>query len=147
MSYDTLAQLPAIQAELLARAPVGRLATAGANGVPHVIPICYALMDGTIYSVLDQKPKRTALTRLRRVRNILANPQVSLVVDHYEENWERLWYILISGTAELLEDGAERPAAIQVLREKYAQYRLMNIDPNPVIKITPSQVVSWGFQA
>ena len=147
MSYDTLTQLPAIQAELLARAPVGHLATAGANGVPHVIPVCYALMDGMIYSVLDQKPKRASLTRLRRVRNILANPRVSLVVDHYEENWKRLWYILISGTAELLEEGGERPAAIQVLREKYAQYRLMKIDPNPVIKITPSHVVSWGLQA
>ena len=147
MAFDTLAQLPAGQAELLAHAPVGRLATANANGVPHVIPVCFALMDGMIYSVLDQKPKRAPLTRLRRVRNILANPQVSLVVDHYEENWERLWYILISGTAELLEEGAERPAAIQVLRQKYAQYRAMDIDPNPVIKITPSQVVSWGFRA
>ncbi len=147
MAYDSLAQLPADQVELLAHAPVGRLATASADGVPHVIPVCYALMDGLIYSVLDQKPKRASLTRLRRVRNIRANPQVSLVVDHYEENWERLWYILISGTAQLLEEGAERPAAIQILREKYAQYRLMNIDPNPVIKITPSNVVSWGFQA
>ena len=147
MAFDTLAQLPADQAELLAHAPVGRLATAAANGVPHVIPICYALMDGMIYSVLDQKPKRASFTRLRRVRNILVNPRVSLVVDHYEENWERLWYVLISGSAELLEEGAERPAAIKVLCEKYAQYRLMNIDPNPVIKITPSQVVSWGFQA
>ncbi len=146
MAYDTLAQLPADQEGLLAQAPVGRLATADANGVPHVIPVCYALMDGMIYSVLDQKPKRASLTRLRRVRNILVNPQVSLVVDHYEENWERLWYILISGHAELLEDGAGRPAAIQLLREKYAQYRAMDIDPNPVIKITPSHVVSWGFQ-
>ena len=146
MAYETLAQLPADQAELLAHAPVGRLATADATGVPHVIPVCYAVMDGAIYSVLDQKPKRASLTRLRRVRNILANPRVSLVVDRYEENWERLWYILISGHAELLEEGAERPAAIQVLREKYTQYRPMNIDPNPVIKITPSHVVSWGFQ-
>ncbi len=147
MVYDTLAQLPADQAELLAHAPVGRLATADSNGVPHVIPICYALMHGMIYSVLDQKPKRATLTRLRRVRNILVNPQVSLVIDHYEENWERLWYILISGHAELLEEGEERPSAIQVLREKYAQYRAMNLDPNPVIKITPSHVVSWGFPA
>ena len=145
MAYETLAQLPADQAELLAHAPVGHLATAGANAVPHVIPVCFALMDGMIYSVLDQKPKRASLTRLRRVRNILANPQASLVVDRYEENWERLWYILISGPAELLEEGAERPAAIRALREKYPQYRLMNIDPNPVIKITPSHVVSWGF--
>ncbi len=147
MSYDTLAQLPARQTELLARAPVGHLATADANGVPHVIPVCYALMDGAIYSVLDQKPKRAPLTRLRRVRNILANPQVSLVVDHYDENWERLGYILISGHAEVLEEDGERPAAIQVLRAKYAQYRLMDIDPNPVIKITPSHVVCWGFPA
>jgi PPOX class probable F420-dependent enzyme len=147
MAYDTLAQLPADQAELLARAPVGRLATADSNGVPHVIPVCYAVMDGMIYSVLDQKPKRATLTRLRRVQNILANPQVSLVVDHYEENWERLWYILISGHAKLLEEGAERPAAIRVLRAKYAQYRTMNIAPNPMIKITPSHVVSWGFRA
>ncbi len=147
MAYDTLAQLPADQAELLARAPVGRLATADAQGLPHVIPVCYALMDDAIYSVLDQKPKRASLTRLRRVRNILANPRVSLAVDHYEENWERLWYILISGQAELLEEGTERPAAIQVLRAKYPQYRLMNIDPNPVIKITPYHIVSWGFQA
>ena len=147
MTYDNLDQLPADQAELLARAQVGRLATADANGAPHVIPVCYAVMNGKIYSVLDQKPKRATLTRLRRVRNILVNPQVSLVVDHYEENWERLWYILISGHAELLEEGEERPAAILVLREKYAQYRAMNIDHNPVIKITPSHVVSWGFQA
>ena len=110
MAFDTLAQLPADQAELLAHAPVGRLATADANGVPHLIPVCYALMDGMIYSVLDQKPKRTALTRLRRVRNMLVNPQVSLVVDHYEEHWEHLWYILISGHAELLEE------AVQVAR-------------------------------
>ena len=146
MAYDTLAQLPADQAELLAHAQVGRLATAASNGLPHVIPVCYALMDGMIYSVLDQKPKRATFTRLRRVRNILVNPRVSLVVDHYEANWERLWYILISGHAELLEEGEERPAAIQVLREKYAQYRAMNLDANPVIKITPSHVVSWGFQ-
>ena len=146
MVYDNLAHLPAYQAQLLANAPVGRLATANANGVPHVIPVCYALMGGMVYSVLDQKPKSTSLTRLRRVRNILANSQVSLVVDHYEEDWERLWYILISGSAELLEEGAERPAAIQALRAKYPQYRPMDIDPNPVIKITPYHVVSWGFQ-
>lgn len=146
MVYDNLADLPADQTQLLANAPVGRLATANANGVPHVIPVCYALMGGMVYSVLDQKPKSISLTRLRRVRNILANSQVSLVVDHYEEDWERLWYILISGAAELLEEGAERPAAIQALRAKYPQYRPMDIDPNPVIKITPYHVVSWGFQ-
>jgi PPOX class probable F420-dependent enzyme len=94
--------------------------------------------------VLDQKPKRTALSRLRRVRNIQANPQVSLVVDHYDEDWQRLWYILVSGEARLLLDGDQREAAIALLRQKYSQYREMDIDQNPVIKIMPTRVVSWN---
>ncbi|MCH8962088.1 MAG: NTP transferase domain-containing protein [Bacteroidetes bacterium] len=70
---------------MLASARTGHLATADQAGVPHVIPVCFAVEGDVIYSVLDQKPKRTSLTRLRRVRNILANPQVALVVDHYED--------------------------------------------------------------
>ena len=132
------------QAHLLAHARIGRLATAGENGAPHVIPVCFALHDGMIYSVLDQKPKRAALTRLRRVRNILANPRASLVVDHYEEDWSRLWYILVSGRAALLEEGEERAAAIPVLRAKYPQYRTMDIDLNPVIRLAPERAVSWA---
>ena len=85
------------QIRRLNQAPVGRLATADAQGRPHVIPICFALDGQSIYSVLDAKPKRGSLTGLRRVRNILANPHVSLVVDHYDSDWTQLWYILISG--------------------------------------------------
>jgi PPOX class probable F420-dependent enzyme len=132
------------QAQLLSVAPVGRLATADAGGAPHVIPVCYVFDGQAIYSVLDQKPKRSALPRLKRVRNIQANPRVALVVDHYEEDWQRLWYILVSGQAELLVEGNERVEAIKLLRQKYSQYRDMPIDPNPVIKITPDRVVSWG---
>ena len=95
--------------------------------------------------MLDQKPKRTALTRLRRVRNILANPQVALVVDHYEEDWTRLWYILVTGHAELLLGGDEQQEAIGKLREKYQQYVDMEIALNPVIKIIPDRIVSWGI--
>ena len=102
---------------------MGHLATADANGRPHVIPVCFAYDGQHIYSVLDAKPKRGALTGLRRVRNILANPQVSLVIDHYDEDWTRLWYLLVQGRAELVEDGPEPPAAIALLREKYPQYR------------------------
>ena len=133
------------QAQLLAEARVGHLATASDTGAPHVIPVCFATHGRIIYSVLDQKPKRAALTRLRRIKNIQANPQVTLLVDHYEENWSRLWYILVAGRAELLMEGGERVAAITVLREKYQQYRAMDIDLNPVIKITQSRVVSWGI--
>jgi PPOX class probable F420-dependent enzyme len=139
-----LVQLSPPQIQLLETSPIGRLATADATGAPHVIPVCYAFDGQVIYSVLDQKPKRASFTRLRRVRNIQANPQVALVVDHYEADWHQLWYILIIGRAELLVEGDERVEAIELLRQKYPQYRDMAIDANPVIKITPGRVVSWG---
>ena len=137
-------QLTENQARWLAAAPVGHLATADADGAPHVIPVCYAFDGRAIYSVLDRKPKSAALTRLRRVKNIQANPQVSLVVDHYEDDWRRLGYILVFGRAELLLDGDERVAAVRLLREKYHQYRDMDVDENPVIKIVPERIVGWG---
>ncbi len=128
----------------LANARVGHLATASETGTPHVIPVCFAVDGDLIYSVLDQKPKRTGLIKLRRVKNVLANPLATLVVDHYEEDWSRLWYIMVSGRAELLLEGAERASAIPVLRAKYPQYRNMNIGENPVIKISPERVIAWG---
>ncbi len=132
------------QALRLAETPVGHLATADGNGRPHVIPVCFAYDGQHIYSVLDAKPKRGSLTRLRRVRNIIANPQVSLVIDHYDEDWTRLWYLLIQGRGELVEDGPEPPSAIALLREKYPQYREMPLEGNPVIKITPERVTGWS---
>jgi PPOX class probable F420-dependent enzyme len=129
----------------LATARIGHLATADETGAPHVIPVCFALEGEVIYSVLDQKPKRISLTRLRRVRNILANPQVALVVDHYEEAWDRLWYILIRGRAELLLEGEELVEAIALLRQKYGQYQAMDIEDNPVIKIVIEGTVAWGL--
>jgi PPOX class probable F420-dependent enzyme len=142
-----LVELSPSQVQLLSEARVGHLATAGESGSPHVVPVCFAFDGMAIYSVLDQKPKRAALTRLRRVRNIQANPQVSLVVDHYEEDWGRLWYILVTGEAGLLLGGVQQEAAIALLRHKYPQYREMDIDQNPVIKITPTKIVSWNAAA
>ena len=132
------------QTEALSSARTGHLATADGNGIPHVVPCCFAFDGRRIYSPLDQKPKRTSLRRLKRVRNILDNPSVALVVDHYEEDWRRLWYILVTGTAEVIEEGDEQADAIRLLREKYPQYRDMDIDENPVIGITPASVVSWS---
>ena len=109
-----------------------------------MVPVYFAAGAESIYSVLDQKPKRASLTRLRRVKNIQANPQVTLLVDHYEEDWSRLWYIMVGGRGELLLEGEERIEAVDILRAKYRQYQTMDIDENPVIKITPSKVVSWG---
>ena len=111
-----------------------------------MIPVCYAFDGVTIYSVLDAKPKSTSLRQLRRVRNILANPQVSLVVDHYEDDWSRLRYALVSGEASLLQEGREWADAIAMLRKKYPQYREMDLDESPVIKITPSRFTPWSFE-
>ena len=136
------------QARFLTDARVGRLATADAEGRPHVIPVCFAFDGQDIFIVLDQKPKTVALTRLRRVRNILSNPQASLVVDHWDEDWQALRYILASCRAELLtgeEDEAAR--AIALLREKYRQYREMDLDGNPVIKLAPQRFTAWSYNS
>ena len=140
--------LTSSQTRLLAEARVGHLATSDPQGRPHVIPVCFALNQGNLYSVLDQKPKRAQLTSLRRVRNILANPTAALIVDHYQEDWQGLWYILVWGPAGLLIEGdeskGERAAAVDALQRKYRQYREMDISDNPVVKLTPEGVAAWG---
>ena len=82
---------------------------------------------------------------LKRVRNVMANPQVALLLDDYDEDWSRLWYILIMGQAEVLHAGAERKTAVKLLREKYPQYRRMEIEDSPVIKIRPSKIIGWDY--
>jgi len=143
-SVSPVAKLSPAQDRLLRSARTGHLATANANGQPHVIPVCYVFNGESIYSVLDAKPKTVSLRQLRRVRNILANPQVSLVVDHYEEDWSRLQYLMVSGEAGLLESGEEWALAIAMLREKYPQYQAMDLDQSPVIKIVPARFVAWS---
>jgi PPOX class probable F420-dependent enzyme len=137
-------------AAFLARARVAHLATADAAGQPHVVPIVFALCDGRLYSPLDAKPKRVAASRLRRVRNLLANPRVAVVVDHYDEDWTRLGYVLWTGTARLLEAGAEAVQARAALRAKYPQYRagpLRLADDAPLIALDAARVAVWGTLA
>ena len=141
-----MTNLSPAQDRFLRSARTGHLATADAKGRPQVVPVCFVFDGQAIYSVLDAKPKTTPLRQLRRVKNILANPQVSLVVDHYEEDWDKLQYILVSGDAELLESGEEWALAIAMLREKYPQYQAMDLDQNPVIKITPVRYSPWSPQ-
>ena len=95
---------------------------------------------------MDGKPKTTPLRQLRRVRNILENPHVSVVIDHYEEDWSRLHFVLISGEARLLETGDEWLSAIVLLRDKYPQYQHMDLDESPVIKINPITYFPWSSQ-
>ncbi len=138
--------LTELQARFLADARVGRLATADSSGRPYAIPVCFVFDGESVYIVLDQKPKSVEPTRLRRVRNILENPQAALVVDYWDEDWEALRYVLVSCRAELLDgDGEEEVRAVSMLREKYRQYRDMDLDGNPVIKLTPQRYTAWSF--
>jgi coenzyme F420-0:L-glutamate ligase / coenzyme F420-1:gamma-L-glutamate ligase len=131
---------------MLREARIARLATADPNGQPHVVPVCFA-SDGTaIFIVIDEKPKRTAPQRLRRVRNIIANPKVAMIVDHYEEDWRRLRYTLVTGTARVIESGPDHIRAIALLREKYPQYRTMRLEDRPVVVISPAGTIAWAAE-
>ncbi len=124
---------------------VARLATADLEGQPAVVPVCYAFDGENIYSALDEKPKRVEPRKLRRVRNIEANPNVSLVVDDYSEDWKQLVFVVITGRASIIEpDRDEHSRAVLLLREKYPQYRSMQIERNAMIKITPVGVKRWA---
>jgi PPOX class probable F420-dependent enzyme len=124
---------------------VARLGTADEQGTPHLVPVCYAF-DGTcFYTPLDEKPKRVADTKLRRVRNIEARHEASLLIDQYSDDWSQLGYVLIHGGAEVLAPANEVHAhAIKLLRMRYVQYRSMNLEQSSVITITPDRITSWG---
>jgi len=135
---------PEINAKLeLAR--IARLATVNREQRPHVIPICFVWDGSVFYSAIDRKPKRVAPTRLVRLKNIEEIPHVALLVDQYDEDWTRLWYVLVRGEAELVSAPVERKRAIQHLRAKYPQYDASILaDDAPILRITPIRVTAWG---
>jgi len=126
---------------------VARLGTADAGGRPSVIPICYVFDGSIIYSPIDLKPKSVPANGLRRVRNITENKYVCMVIDDYSDDWNELSYVQILGTAEMVEPGdgrqAEHQRAVEMLRNKYTQYRSMDIERRPMIKITPIRCKAW----
>jgi len=88
-----------------------------------VVPVCFVLLGDTLYHAIDAKPKSAAPGELRRVRNVRTNPSAALLIDHYDENWNRLWYVLLRGRATLLDHGPEQQRALAALKRKYRQYR------------------------
>jgi PPOX class probable F420-dependent enzyme len=128
---------------------VGHLATADATGAPHIVPVCFVYENQAIYIAIDHKPKRQTGYRLKRIRNILDNPQVAFLIDHYDEDWHQLYYVLLRGTATILESGAERQHVLTLLETKYLQYREQHLAGGTglVIKIVPASVQRWSWQS
>lgn len=122
---------------------VGHLASADAAGAPHVVPVCFACTDSTLYITIDAKPKGPAAS-LKRLRNIAANPQAAFVADRYAEDWSRLGWVLLRGAAEILAAGSEHDRAQALLRARYPQYCAMPIEPLPVIALRIARVSTWG---
>lgn len=122
----------------LFEARVGRLATVGADGRPQVVPVTFAADGESLFFAVDAKPKRT--NDLKRLRNIAANPAVSVLVDHYEDDWTRLWWVRVDGTARVVEDTAH---ALELLADKYEQYRKTR-PPGPVVAISIDRMTGWA---
>jgi PPOX class probable F420-dependent enzyme len=125
----------------LGEARVAHLATADAEGRPHVVPIAFAYDDENLYFAVDDKPKRSR--NLKRLRNIAGNPRVSVLVDHYEDDWTRLWWVRLDGVAHVLVHDAEAQRALDLLARKYPQYRDAR-PPGPVVAVTIQRMTGWA---
>lgn len=129
-------------------ARVGRLASADADGRPHAVPICFALIEGLLVSPLDEKPKEVGPKSLRRVQNVAMNPMVSVIVDRYTEDWDRLGWVRIDGRCTVREaDDSNHGRVIAALRAKYDQYETQRLEDRPYLAIEPETVTSWGTLA
>jgi PPOX class probable F420-dependent enzyme len=131
--------------ERVAAARVARLATLAPGGRPHLVPVCFALHDETLYWAVDQKPKTTS--RLQRLRNIVADPRVSLLVDHYVEHWRDLWWVRVDGVARVVDGDAdngrdEAAGALTLLTDKYEQYRVAP-PAGPLVAIDITTWQAW----
>jgi PPOX class probable F420-dependent enzyme len=138
-------ETPAWALELLRDARVGRLGTVDAAGQPLVVPVCYVYDGERCYSAVDAKPKRTR--NLKRLRNLADNPRVSLAVDHYDEDWRALRYVIVQGRGDVLESGDEFSRVIDLLVTKYPQYHELRLDrpAGAVVRITPARILFWRF--
>lgn len=129
---------------LVASARVARLATVRPDGGPHLVPITFAVDGDRLVTAVDHKPKST--TDLQRLANIRADPRVSVLVDAYAEDWARLWWVRLDGTAEIVEGGARRAEAVRSLVDRYTQYRAQP-PTGPVIEVRVTRWTGWAADA
>ncbi len=127
--------------ELLGSARVARLATVAADGRPSLVPVCFAISGQTIYHAVDHKPKTTR--RLARLEHIAAEPRAALLADHYDDDWDALWWVRADGTARALVDGVEAETALELLAERYVQYRERRPD-GPVVALDVQRISGWS---
>jgi PPOX class probable F420-dependent enzyme len=122
-------------------ARVARLATIDADGRAHLVPIVFAVEGDTVYTAVDAKPKRSRT--LRRIENARVRPDVTILVDHYAEAWDALWWVRLRGRARVLDAGAEHDRALDLLREKYPQYR-REPPGGPVLAVDVTETRAWS---
>ena len=127
-------------AAMFAESPVAMLGTAGPDGLPHVVPVVFAVHNDVVYTAVDAKRKSTR--RLRRLVNIEANPHVSLLVDHYEDDWSQLWWVRADGEAAIHYSGEDMATGYFLLRRKYLQYQRIALD-GPVVTVHVKKWSSW----
>jgi PPOX class probable F420-dependent enzyme len=126
----------------VAESRIARLATVDPDGRPHLVPIVFALAGDTLYSAVDAKPKRSR--KLRRIENARRRPRVTVLVDHYDEDWTRLWWVRLRGRARVLDSGEEAARALELLIAKYEQYG----DTPPALPVLAIDVEEWrGWEA
>jgi PPOX class probable F420-dependent enzyme len=128
----------------LAQRRIAHLATADRRAVPHVVPVCFVVSEGTLYFTIDEKPKRHPAAALKRLRNIAENPAVAVVVDRYAEDWNLLGWVMLHGHADVLTDGTEHHEAQALLRSRYPQLEAMQISQHPVVAVRIERSTSWG---
>jgi PPOX class probable F420-dependent enzyme len=127
-------------AAMFAESPVAMLGTSGPDGAPHIVPVVFAVHDDMVYTAVDAKRKSTQ--RLRRLANIEANPQVSMLVDHYEDDWAALWWVRADGVAAIHYSGDAMATGYSLLRKKYLQYQRIALD-GPVVTVEVQRWSSW----
>ena len=122
---------------------IARLATVDSRGRPHIVPIVFVYADEVLYTPIDLKPKATTPERLLRVRNIRSHPDVQVLIDYYDEDWQQLGYVQLRGSAEIIKSGSEYRKAIHLLEAKYQQYKELPLEGRPIIKVSVERTVTW----
>lgn len=129
--------------QFIERQRVARLATVDVCGRPHIVPIVFAFDGRQLFTPLDAKPKRVSANQLKRVRNIQVNPHVAVLFDEYSDDWRRLAWVQLRGTASLVESGPEWDTAVTLLVARYPQYTAVSLAGRPIIVVVAQRVTGW----